>query len=217
LELQLATLQQHPEAGVAYSWTNFMYEKKGVRSFHPGEPVFFEGNILAALLVNNFIASGSNVLIRREAIESVGEFDSTLKNCQDWDYLLRLAHCWPFVLVPKHQILYRRYSGSMSSKAEKMKKACLVVIEKAYRAAPQSLHHLKKKSLAWIYRYCTEVYLRNSTDIQGIQQGGWNLYMAICLQPKTLLEEHTQNLIRWFLKRWILMKFAFLENYWGWD
>jgi glycosyltransferase involved in cell wall biosynthesis len=28
LELQLAALQQHPEAGVAYSWTYFMYEQE---------------------------------------------------------------------------------------------------------------------------------------------------------------------------------------------
>ena len=215
LELQLAALQQHPEAGVAYSWTYFMDEKEGSRSFHPCEPVFFEGKVYSDLLVNNFIASGSNILLRRQAVESVGEFDSKCNGAEDWDYCLRLATKWSFVLVPQLQVFYRRSSGSTSSKVEKMKKVCLVVLEKAYEVAPQSLQHLKKKSLAWIYQYCTDLSLRYSTDIKGIQQAGWHLYMAIRLQPKTLLEKHNQNLIKWFFKRWILMRFPLLENYWG--
>jgi glycosyltransferase involved in cell wall biosynthesis len=217
LELQLAALQRHPEAGVAYSWTYFMDEKEGSRSFHPGEPVFFEGNVYADLLVKNFIASGSNVLIRRQAIESVGEFDPKCAGADEWDYCLRLAINWSFVVVPRLQIFYRRHSNATSSKMEKMKKVCLVVLEKAYQVAPQSLQHLKKKSLAFIYQYCTDLSLRYSTDIKGIQQGGWDLYMAIRLQPKTLLEKHNQDLIKWFVKRWILMRFPFLENYWGWN
>ncbi len=217
LESQLAALQQRPEAGVAYSWTYFMEEKEGERSFHPCEPVFFEGNVYAELLVKNFIASGSNVLIRRQAVESVGEFDPKCEGTADWDYWLRLAAGWPFIAIPKLQVFYRRSSSSMSSKVEKMKKEALVVLEKAYQVAPQSFQHLKKKSLAWIYQYCTDLYLRHSTDIKGIQQGGWHLYMAIRLQPKTLLEEHNRNLIKWFFKRWILMRFSFLEKYWGWN
>jgi glycosyltransferase involved in cell wall biosynthesis len=217
LELQLAALQQHPDAGVAYSWTYFMDEKEGSRSFHPCEPVFIEGKVYAELLVKNFIASGSNVLIRRQAVESVGEFDPKCEGTADWDYWLRLATNWSFVVVPELQVFYRRSSGSMSSKVEKMKKEALIVLEKAYQAAPQNFQHLKKKSLAWIYQYCTDSYLRHSTDMKGIQQAGWHLYMAIRLQPKTLLEEHNQNLIKWFFKRWILMKFSFLENYWGWN
>ncbi len=215
LELQLAALQQHPEAGVAYSWTYFMDEKEGDRSFYPFDQVLFEGNVYAILLVYNFITSGSNILVRRQAVESVGGFDPKCAGAADWDYWIRLAAKWSFVIVPKFQVFYRRSSGSMSTKVENMKKAALVVFEKAFQTAPQSLQHLKKKSLAWIYQYCADLYLRNSTDIKGIHQAGWHLYMSIRLQPKTLLEEYTQILIKWFfrkwLKTWILMRFTFLK------
>ncbi len=210
LELQLGALQQHPEAGVAYSWTYFMDEQG--ESLSPGDPIFFECNVYAELLVNNFLASGSNPLIRRQAIESVGEFDTTLKSCEDWDYWLRLAARWPFVVVPKHQILYRQSSKAMSSKVEVMEKANIIMIEKAYRAAPLELQALKNQSLAWIYRYCAEKLLQySSNNIIDVNRAGQKLWRAIRLNPKILLEKYTQNLIKWLIKRWILIRLPSLN------
>jgi len=124
LELQLKVLQQHPEAGVAYSWTHYMDEKG--KTFHANKPITFEGNVYANLIVENFLGNGSNPLIRRQAIESVGEFDPTVTPSEDWDFYLRLAARWPFVVVPKPQILYRQTSSSASSKIEVMEKAALI-------------------------------------------------------------------------------------------
>ncbi len=199
LELQLAALQQHPEAGVAYSWTSFMEEKEGSLSFKPCDPVFFEGNVYANLLVGDFIYNGSNTLIRKQAIESTGEFDPTLKSCEDWDYWLRLAARWHFVVVPKHQILYRRSTGAMSSKVEVMKQACLIVLEKAYRAAPLELQYLKNRSFTSFHKYCADLYLKHSTDMSGVKEAGQHLWMAIRLQPQSLLNKRFQKLIFKFL------------------
>jgi glycosyltransferase involved in cell wall biosynthesis len=204
LELQLAALQRHPEAGVAYSWTYFMDEQRGP-SYVEGSRLF-EGNVYAELLVNNFLHNGSNPLIRRRAIESVGEFDPTLKSCEDWDFYLRLAARWTFVLVPKPQIIYRQSSGAMSSKVEIMEQTSLIVLERAFRAAPPELQYLKNQSFAWIYKYGAQQYLKYSTDINGVNKAAQKLWMAICLQPKILLEKYTQSLIRWLLKKWILIR-----------
>jgi hypothetical protein len=87
LELQLVALQQNPEAAVAYSWTCNMDEKG--ENFYPGHQVNFEGNVYPKLLLGNFISSGSNIMIRQKAIASVGEFDPTLRSCEDWDFYLR--------------------------------------------------------------------------------------------------------------------------------
>ncbi|MCA1990876.1 MAG: glycosyltransferase, partial [Coleofasciculus sp. S288] len=163
LELQLAALQQRPDAGVAYSWTYFMYEQEG--SVAPSPPIFFEGNVYPKLLVENFLAHGSNPLIRRKAIDSVGEFDSTFPHCADWDFYRRLAAHWPFVLVRKHQIYYRQSSSSMTSKIEGIEKQMLMMFEKAYQTAPPEYQYLKNQSLAWLYEYCTQQYLQYSTDL----------------------------------------------------
>lgn len=197
LEAQLAALQQHPEAGVAYSWTYFMDEQGASSS--PSESKFFEGNVYAELLVGDFIYTASNPLIRSQAIESVGNFDTTLKTCEDWDYWLRLAARWHFVVVSKHQIFYRRASGSLSSKVEVMKEASLIALEKAYLAAPPELQYLKNKSFTSFHKYCADLYLKHSTDMSGVKEAGQHLWMAIRLQPQTLLNKRFQKLVIKFL------------------
>ncbi len=187
LEAQLAALQKHPEAGVAYSWTNFMDEQG--ESFRAGEPIWFEGNVYAELLSDNFIASGSNPLIRKKAIESVGEFDTTLRSCEDWDYMLRLAARWAFVVVPKPQILYRLSLGTMSSKINVMEEAHLIVIEKAFQSIPPELKPLKNKVLANMYRIMAHLCLTRIPNAAGVGLASQKLQTAIYLYPKILLDK----------------------------
>lgn len=193
LEMQLASLQQHPEAGVAYSWTQFL-DGQG-ESLHAAKPVFFEGNVYAKLLAWDFLYSGSNSLIRRQAIKSVGEFDSTLTHGEDWEFYLRLAASWPFVVVPKPQILYRQTSGSASCKIEVMEKEVIRAIEKAFRAAPQKLQYLKKQSLANFYQSLAHLCLKRMPGTTGAKEAGQNLQTAIFMYPQILLDKKTQILI----------------------
>jgi glycosyltransferase involved in cell wall biosynthesis len=200
LELQLAVLKQHPEAGVAYSWTYFMdVNAQKARSFLPSPQYAFAGNVYAQLLVSDFIHSGSNTLIRKQAIEAVGGFDPALKSCEDWDYWLRIAASWHFVVVPKYQIMYRRTSGAMSSKVEVMKASALVAMDKAYKAAPPELQYLKVQTLTGFHKYCAGQYLEHGTDTSGVNNAQQHLWSAIRLQPKTLLDRTTQKLLLKFL------------------
>jgi glycosyltransferase involved in cell wall biosynthesis len=203
LELQLAALQQHPEAGVAYSWTYFKFDKEEYS--YADNSTFFEGNVYADLLIRNFLHNGSNPLIRKEAIESVGLFDPTLKSCEDWDYYLRLAAIWSFVLVPKPQIIYRQSSSSMTSKIDVMEKYLLIVINRAFLTAPLELQSLKKKSLSWVYKYAAQQYLKyKSEDLLSLKMAAKKLLIAVTIQPSIFLEDYTQGLIRRLIKRWIL-------------
>ncbi len=204
LELQLIALQQHPEVAVAYSWTSYFMDGQE-KSVFPYKPVFFEGNVYDKLLVNNFIASGSNILFRRKAIESVGEFEPTLQRCADWDFYIRLAAKWHFVVVPKHQILYRQSSSALSSKVEIVEQGALRVIERAYQSAPPEYQFLENQSLAWIYEYCTQQYLKYSTDISGVKKASQKFWTAIRWHPQILLGDYAQSLMRWLIKKWVLI------------
>ncbi|KJH71119.1 glycosyltransferase family 2 protein [Aliterella atlantica] len=197
LELQLLAFNNNPQAGVAYSWTYFMDvdEQGKVTSLHPSNPYAFAGNVYENLLISDFIHSGSNTLILKQAIDTVGEFDPTLKSCEDWDYWLRLATRWHFVVVPKHQIYYRRSPNSMSSKVEIMKAAALMSIDKAYQAAPPNLQHLKSLTMTNFHKYCASLYLQHRPDFDGINQAQQHLRSAISIQPQTLLDKVTQKLI----------------------
>jgi glycosyltransferase involved in cell wall biosynthesis len=197
LELQLVALEQHPEAGVAYSWTYFMNEKENC--LFPGSRSFYEGNVYKHLLIKNFIANGSNPLIRRAAIESVGGFDPELSHFADWDYWLRIAHNWSFVVIPKYQIYYRQSSRTMSSRVDGIQEAGYILIEKAFRSAPKELQSLKKIAHSMLLLYCTDLYLQHSTDISGIKKSGENLWTAIRLHPQSLLTKETQKLVTRFI------------------
>lgn len=193
LELQLAALQQHPNAGVAYSWTCFI-ERHG-KFFHNDRPIYFAGNVYAELLKTNFLLSGSNPLIRRGALTDVGEFDSQLTHAEEWDLYLRLAAKYDFVLVPKTQILYRQTAGSASAKIEVMENDARRVIDRAFQSAPAQLQFLKNQSLANLYRYLSHLYL---TKIPGVAAAGiaWQkLKVAIQSYPQILLNRKVQTLL----------------------
>ncbi len=204
LELQLAALKQHPEAGIAYSWNYFYYDRTGERI--PGHVANFEGDVYAPLLQENFLANGSNPLIRRQAIDRIGGFDPTFPHCADWDFYLRLAAQWQFVRVPQHQVIYRQSSHSMSStKVNDIEQQCLAMLEKTYQVAPAMYRSLKHKSLSWIYEYCTQQYLQSSGDLAGVQTATRKFWKAVRLRPQILLEGYGQSLMRWLIKRWLLV------------
>ena len=192
LELQLQALQKNPQAGVAYSWTICMGNDGS--SFHPGVCDSFQGDVYSKLLVGNFIGSGSNVLIRREAIESVGYFDESLKSCEDWDYWMRLAPKWDFVVVSKPQIIYRLSSGAMSSKLDVMEKYQTLVLEKAFASAPPELQYLKNQGFAYIYLFMTRLSLSRANDVKVVKEASQKLWKAIRFSPKILLSKEAQLL-----------------------
>lgn len=153
LESQLKALQANPEAAVAYSWTNWIDESSQLlgKGSHNTE----QGDVFAKLLLNDFVANGSNSLIRRQALTEVGGFDPSVTPAEDWDLWLRLAVHYQFVAVPVPQVLYRISPNSASFNVWKMEASSLRVIEKAYAVAPQSLQYLKRQSLGNRYKYLT--------------------------------------------------------------
>lgn len=153
LEDQMAALDAHPEAAVAYSWTEFIDESD--RLIVKGRAVTVKSREEAyrRLLVGNFLDNGSNPLVRREAIAFINGFDESLEACQDNDFYLRLAQHYGFVTVPKYQIKYRLSSTSMTANTAKWEKNSLRFLELAFASAPASLQHLKPKRLADFYRH----------------------------------------------------------------
>jgi len=199
LELQLAALRRHPKAGVAYSWTAFI-DKDG-RFLFAKEPLWFEGNVFPELVVNNFIGSGSNVLMRTQCVESVGRFDSRFSHGEDWDYLLRAAVRWPFVVVPAYQVMYRLSAESRSSTVARMEQGMRAVLESAFGTAPPELQRHKNESLAAVEQYVAFLYLARTPvpDLRGV---GRKLRDAVHLHPRTLFTRKTQHLL-W---TWLLLQ-----------
>ncbi|MBD2428402.1 glycosyltransferase family 2 protein [Phormidium sp. FACHB-1136] len=210
LELQLKALKEKPEAKVAYSWTYFMDEKGEV--CHTAQPILFEGNVLENLLTWNFIASGSNPLICRGAIESVGFFDTDLSGAADWDYWIRLAKDFHYVVVAKEQVFYRQSRKSMSSKIEYMEECQLNVINKFFANSTYISPSLKRKIFSNIYRYSAKLYTDRSTNQEDIRLALSKLISAFRCYPKSMISYET---IRITMKVLIFSIFPFeFADYW---
>jgi glycosyltransferase involved in cell wall biosynthesis len=153
LASQLKALQENVDAKVAYSWTDYI-DENGEFLFS-GTHNTFNGDIYEKLLVNNFLENGSNPLIYREALIELAGFDESLKAAQDWDMWLRLAAKYNFVGVPSSHILYRVSANSLSSNLFRQEKACLQVLEHAYKARPSIGKNIWYLSLANLYKYLT--------------------------------------------------------------
>jgi glycosyltransferase involved in cell wall biosynthesis len=153
LEAQLKALQDNPKAAVAYSWTDWIDESG--QFLRPGGHITINGDAYAKLLLRDFVESGSNPLIRRQALAEVGGFEKSVTPAEDWDMWLRLAARYEFVAVPSPQILYRVSPNSASFDVWKMEAGSLQTIERAFAQAPESLQYLKKEVLGNRYKYLT--------------------------------------------------------------
>lgn len=170
LEAQLTALQANPQAAVAYSWTDHIDENG--QFLRSGVHRTINGDVYAELLKSNFLANGSNVLIRTQALEEIGTFNQSLSQAEDWDMYLRLAIRYHFVSVPSPHILYRITPTSASGNVFKMEAVSLQIIEKYYRQAPKHLQSLKRESIDNLYKYLIyKVFEEQRGRQKGIKAG----------------------------------------------
>jgi glycosyltransferase involved in cell wall biosynthesis len=187
LSQQLKALQEHPQAAVAYSWTNFIDESSNLVRI--GSRVTITGNVYPNLLLGNFLESGSNALICKHALAEVGDFDESLRAAEDWDMWLRLSQQYNFVAVSHPHVLYRLSTHSMSTNVLQQEAACLQVMEQAFSKASASLQILKRRSNSNLYKYLTyralEGYPKRATSFLAIQY----LWKAIRYSPNLLFSK----------------------------
>lgn len=202
LEAQYRALQEHPEAGVAYSWTDQIDESS--QFLRGGPHVTVNGDALAMLLLGDFIGSGSNALIRRRALDEVGNFEVSLAPVADWDLWLRLAARYAYVVVPKVQILYRQCRTSVTSNVYKMEDVSWKTIERAIANNPDKLSHLKNKCLGNRYKGLTWKALEGEpTQYKGIAAARF-LWNAIIRDPVLLQDRDIWKV--WFkIAVWTLL------------
>lgn len=107
LEALVAALDQHPDAGFAYSAFTWIDDADRITGIHRDQEV----TVRTLLKQNPGIAA---FMYRRACQEAVGPYDSTLEGAEDWDMWLRLVERYPAVYVPEILYHYRLHAGSMT-------------------------------------------------------------------------------------------------------
>lgn len=120
------------------------------RTFPDG--VCVTGDHLGPLMLDNFIAH-SSVLVRREAVLSVGGYDPIIRTAEDWDLWLRMAQAgMRFHGIPEPKTLYRWAADSHSKNHLQACKDRVLALDNAIERSslkriPKSLRKEAKKNV----------------------------------------------------------------------
>ena len=192
---QIKALDSNLQAQVVYSWTKYIDERGNL--LYDGTRFSYQGDVFKQLLQKNFILNASNILIRREVLDLVPGFAPELSYAADWDFYLRLAKNFNFVLVPDYQTYYRQSDNSMSTKIEAMRKQCLSAIDMTFEDVADELKYLKDISYSNFYLYCADLYRKKigTSDRNSLHNAWQSLYRAIALHPSNFFKIDTQRIL----------------------
>ncbi len=125
-----------PDTGYVYSPSRIIDEQdrvtgqKGIAGF--------EGATYLRSLVLNFVGNGSAILIRREALDDVGGYSTTLTNSADWHLQVMISRRWKVGCVPEFLTGYRILARGLSRDAMRMKNSALAATEMYASAYPET-------------------------------------------------------------------------------
>jgi glycosyltransferase involved in cell wall biosynthesis len=140
LAAQLALLDAHPEAGFAHSDVEEFFEDEPGRKW-TRRPAIVSGDLVRTLLRRNVIHT-MTVMLRRRAVEEVGDFDPKYPPCEDWDLWLRIAEHRPVVGDARAWVRTRVHEGGISANPIVVyTQGCKVLAAAAARLAARSSPH----------------------------------------------------------------------------
>lgn len=128
---QIAFLDANPEYGVLGTWTSDIDEY--------GQPFPLEGAD-HAVTHDGFISQiggamlcHPSVIMRRDAVLSVGGYHQAFKHCEDFDLWLRLAGVTKLCSLPERLVLYRHWSNQVSTRYAYIQRIGAAVSLAAYK------------------------------------------------------------------------------------
>ncbi|MGC9502461.1 glycosyltransferase [Baaleninema sp.] len=207
---------ENRKPAVAYSWVDWIDEDG--KHLERGCDYTCNGYIYPKLLLSDFIAGGSNILMWRGAFYQVRGFNPEFPPAEDRDMWLRLAEKFHFVAVEKPHLRYRQVPTSQSANVERMERSQLRVLEAAFRRAPTQppfvehpdlLPAYERQTYANSYKYLTFKAL-DGEPTQARGKLAARLFWTVLKNEPQLWQER-----RFVLKFWLrIAATAFLPPTW---
>lgn len=119
-------LQAHPGCVCVSGHYRTIARNGSVLSEPVQEPI--NDDHYAELLRGNYIAMHATVMYRRAVFAAVGEFDESLRMCEDYDLYLRIARAFPICRHAEVVAEYRMHGANMSSDSARMLRQVLAVL-----------------------------------------------------------------------------------------
>lgn len=191
---QVNCLKQNPLAALVYGWVDYVdAENQFICSdSHPK----FSGDVYKQLLIHNFIVSGSNTMIRKTVLTSVGGFDESLLAVEDWELHTRIAVNFHLICLPQVVVRYRQSETSLSNQLVVMQHAFEQANGKIFDKAPEELAYLKSSSTTSFYLYLATRAFQGQFNISRYLLGLCYALVAFTANPKQAILIARQKLLK---------------------
>ncbi|MGA3170992.1 MAG: glycosyltransferase [Chthoniobacteraceae bacterium] len=190
LKRQVAQFLADPKVGMVHTGSRIFDHDTGATLCEVSPPVEldFHG------LMNCCAVSTPSTVIRREVFQSVGRFDETLEEAEDWDLWLRIAAGgWRIVGCSETYVEYRTHvSNASRSNPVRSFRNCMTVLEKALKFHPHcrecagAVRATRKRLAAETYGRMSaraRDYLRHGDWVRGL---AWR-FKSVWHYPEVLL------------------------------
>ena len=185
-----------PQMGFVY--TLYRRIDQGDRILNSNANLRIEGHVFLRLLLVNFVANGSSLLIRREAFEAVGGYEFDLhaqgaQGCEDYLLQMLIARQWTVGLAAEYLTGYRITEGAMSVDAERMKRSHILALQHVRRRFPEAPVDLVDASGAMAFaRLATHRLLRERRPFAAARDIG----TAVGIDTRVALQEATHTILK---------------------
>ncbi len=138
VQKQVDALRANPHLGFVYCDMVRVNERGKIieRGRLAERGVALDGDLFPLLLLDGFFPP-LTVLLPRQVLERVGEFDQTVAPCEDYDLWLRIAgHGYPAQFLPEALAYYRRHDAGASHDRARLAQQQRAVLKKIVAQFP---------------------------------------------------------------------------------
>ncbi len=176
LRIGYEILSSHPDCGFVSGHHYHIRRDGTLQTRYPQEPMGSDDPYLA-LLMNNYIGMHATVMYRRSVFETVGNFNTALSACEDYDLYLRVARTQPTVRHAQFVAEYRHHDANMSRDAILMIKAIMSVLkaqQEHIEGTPERVRAYRIGIHNWTVYYGRELVRQLKLDLhQHDWTGAW--------------------------------------------
>ncbi len=188
LERMVGLAEAHPEAVVYYCAVEYIGPDDQDLPQKPDAIVLPPEEMYATLLRYNFLVP-STILMRREAVEQAGLFDTDFRRLQDWELWLRMLRSGArFAGTDERLVRYRLHDSSLSTDPSGGQRAARAMVTKLFGEEdgdPATWPEDKRRAFGGMYRYHALSSLQYCGDWGAASR---NLGQALRCDP-TLVED----------------------------
>lgn len=184
LKQQLTVFENNSKVGLCYT-DGYYIDEKGNITGDVGITKRLSGECLQTIMMGNAIVA-SSVIFKSDLIAKVGNFDETLRACENWELWTRIASVSQLYALDDKLICYRQHQNNLSLNFKILRESRIKVIEKnamQFNGIVPNIKQMTSDAKFKAYRFFGESYLWHLKTSEARK----DLLKAIMIRPTSLV------------------------------